>query len=70
MYRVTLTDEQAVELTRRRRDPKTKPRTRERLEMVRLAHRGWSIPKIAPHVGLTESRVRYWIKAFLNPSLK
>jgi putative transposase len=65
MYRVTLTAEQAAELTRRRRDPKTKPRVRERLEMVRLSDKGWSIPQIAQHFELTESRVRHWIKQFL-----
>ncbi|HEV2125905.1 MAG TPA: helix-turn-helix domain-containing protein [Chloroflexota bacterium] len=65
MYRVTLTTEQAVELMRRRRDPKTKPRVRERLEMVRLSDKGGSIPQIAPHFDLTQSRVRHWIKQFL-----
>jgi transposase len=33
--------------------------------MVRLANLGWSIPKIAQHLELTESRVRHWIKQFL-----
>jgi transposase len=66
MYRVSLSDERVAELTKRRRDPTTKPRTRDRLEMIRLANRGWSIPKIAQHCGLTESRVRYWIKLFLS----
>jgi transposase len=65
MYRVTLTAEQAAELTRRRRDPRAKPRVRERLEMVRLSDKGWSIPQIAQHLELTESRVRHWIKQFL-----
>jgi transposase len=65
MYRVTLTAEQAAELTRRRRDPKTKPRVRDRLEMVRRSDKGWSIPQIAQHFELTESRVRHWIKQFL-----
>ena len=66
MYRVTLTDEQRAELNRRCRNPKTKPKTRDRLEMVRLAHTGWSIPTIAGHFNLTQSRVRHWIKAFLS----
>lgn len=63
---MTLTAEQTAELTRRRRAPKTKPRTRDRLEMVRLSAAGWNIPKIAQHFGLTESRVRHWIKTFLT----
>ncbi len=66
MYRVALTTEQMAELNRRCRDLKTQPRTRDRLEMLRLAHAGWSIPKIARHFGLTESRARHWVKAFLQ----
>src|SRR4028118_77814 len=66
MYRVALTEEQFAELTRLHRDPRTKPRTRDRLEMVRLANNGWSIPKIAQHFELTESRVRHWVKTFLT----
>ena len=66
MYRVTLTEEQIAELTRRCRDPKTKPRVHHRLEMVRLANAGWSIPKIARHCEVTESRVRHWVKTFLS----
>ena len=66
MYRVALTEEQVTELTRRRRDPATRPRVRDRLEMIRLSHAGWSIPRIARHLELTESRVRHWIKTFLT----
>ena len=65
MYRVTLTDEQIADLNRRCHDSQTTPRTRDRLEMVRLAHAGWSIPKIARHFGRTESRARHWVKTFL-----
>ncbi len=66
MYRVCLTGQQIMELNRLCRDPKTKPPTRTRLEMLRLAHAGWSIPQIARHFCLTESRVRHWVKAFLT----
>jgi transposase len=65
MYRVRLTEEQQQELKRRSRAPGVKPRTRDRLEMVRLSHAGWSIPKIARHLQISEVRVRYWIKRFL-----
>jgi len=65
MYRVALAEEQVAELTRRRRDPATKPRVRDRLEMIRLSHLGWSVPRIAQHLEMTESRVRHWIKTFL-----
>jgi transposase len=66
MYRVTLTSEQVAELARRCHDPATKPRTRDRLEMVRLSHAGWSVPRIAGHFRITESRARHWVKAFLS----
>ena len=66
MYRVHLTDEQRQELKRRARAPGVMPRTRDRLEMVRLADAGWSIPKIARHLAISEVRVRYWVKRFLS----
>ena len=66
MYHAALTAEQLTELHRRCHDPATKPKTRTRLEMVRLSHAGWTIPHIAKHFQLTESRVRYWIKTFIN----
>lgn len=33
--------------------------------MVRLSDAGWSVPKIAHHLGLHEQTVRAWIKAFI-----
>lgn len=65
MYRVLLTDAQQQELPRLARDPANKPRTRDRLEMVRLSHAGWSVPRIAPHLGVSAATVRSWIKTFL-----
>lgn len=65
MYRVRLSQEQCKELQRRARDKTTMPRTRDRLEMVRLSDAGWSVPKIARHLHIDEQRVRHWIKAFL-----
>jgi len=41
------------------------PRTRDRLEMVRLSDAGWSIPQIAVHLQISEIRVRHWIKRYL-----
>jgi transposase len=65
LYRVHLTEEQRRELTRRGRASGLAPRTRERLEMVRLAAAGWSIPRIAQHLQRSEPTVRTWIKRFL-----
>ena len=66
MYRVQLSDVQREELKRRTHAPGVMPRTRDRLEMVRLSDAGWSIPRIAPHLGVSESCVRRWIKKFLE----
>jgi len=65
MYRVCLTDTQREELQRRAHEQGVMPRTRDRLEMVRLADAGWSIPKIAAHLKIHEQRVRHYLKAFL-----
>jgi transposase len=65
MYRVTLTDEQRQELQRRTRQHSIAPSSRDRLEMIRLSDAGWSIPKIAHHLGHHEQTVRAWIKVFL-----
>ncbi len=66
MYRVTLTDDQRHELQRRTRQLGLAPATRDRLEMVRLSDAGWSVPKIALHLGTHEQTVRAWIKAFIG----
>jgi putative transposase len=66
MYRITLTDQQRHELRQRTREAGLAPSTRDRLEMVRLSDAGWSVPKIARHLGPHEQTVRAWIKAFLT----
>jgi transposase len=65
MYRVRLTDTQREELQQRAHAPGVMPRTRDRLEMVRLSDAGWSIPQIAAHLKMSQPRVRHYIKAFL-----
>jgi transposase len=65
MYRVHLTEAQREELQRRAHAPGVAPRTRDRLEMVRLASSGLSIPRIARILGISEPRVRHWIQRFL-----
>lgn len=66
MYRVTLTDEQRLELNRLTRQPGLASSTRDRLEMVRLSDAGWRVPQIARHLGQHEQTVRSWVKAFLS----
>ena len=65
MYRVRLPEEQRQELQQRTHDPAVRPRTRDRLEMVRLADAGWSVPRIATVLANCEKTVRRWIKSFL-----
>ena len=66
MYRSALSDEQRQELRERTRQAGIAPNTRERLEMVRLSDAGWSVPRIARHLGQHEPTVRAWITAFLD----
>ena len=65
MYRVHLSDEERQELQRRTHGPGVRPRTRDRLEMVRLSDAGWSVPQIARHLGMCDKSVRAWIRLFL-----
>jgi transposase len=65
VIRVELTPAQRDELRARTREPGIAPRTRDRLEMVRLADAGWTIPRIARHLGAHEQTVRKYVKAFL-----
>ena len=65
MYRIILSDQQRQELQQRTRVAGIAPSTRDRLEMVRLSDAGWSVPKIAHHLGSHEQTVRLWIKAFI-----
>jgi transposase len=66
MYRVQLTEEQREELQRRTRAADIKPRTRDRLEMIRLLDAGWPIPRIAQHLRVSPRRVRVWVRRFLE----
>jgi len=65
MIRIALTAAQHDELRAHTRDAGITPRTRDRLEMVRLADAGWTIPRIARHLGCHEQTVRKYMKAFL-----
>jgi len=65
MYRVILSDNELLELNRRTGLRLTLPCERDRLEMLRLSHAGWSIPRIAAHLHQHHQTVRRWIKAYL-----
>jgi transposase len=65
LYRIHLTEAQREELHRRTRVADLKPRTRDRLERVRLADAGWRVPQISRHLRIGPRRVRFWLKQFL-----
>ncbi len=65
MIRIALTPAQREALRARTREPGIAPRTRDRLEMVRLADASWTVPRIARHLGAHEQTVRKYVKAFL-----
>ncbi len=65
MIRVRLTPADHEELRALTRARTTDPRTRDRLEMLRLADAGWSIPHIARHLRCHEQTVRKYVKGFL-----
>lgn len=66
MYRVHLTEEQREELKRRTRDAEIKPRTRDRLELIRLLDAGWSIPRASKHLRMSPRRARHWVRRYLE----
>lgn len=70
MIRVRLTEEQRAEVRRQARRPGVAPRTRERLEMIGLSDAGWSVPRIARHLGRHEQTVRAAVQAFLAGGLE
>ena len=65
MYRVHLTTEERQEMKQRSRAVGMAPRVRERLEMVRLADSGQSVPRIARYLQVHEQTVRHWLKCYL-----
>ena len=58
MVRIELTPAQRAELRAGTRAPGLAPRTRDRLEMIRLADAGWRVPQIARHLGYHEQTTR------------
>jgi len=66
MYHISLTEDQRRELRARTHQAGLAPSTRDRLEMVGLSDAGWSVPRIARHLGQHEQTVRTWIKVFLG----
>ena len=65
MYRVTLDEAAHQQLQQYSHQRGLAPRTRDRIEMVRLSGADWSVPQIARHLRFHEQTVRTWLKAYL-----
>jgi putative transposase len=66
MLRIDLSPAQRAELRGWTRRAGVSTRTRDRLEMIRLADAGWHVPQIARHLGYHEQTVRKYLKVFLT----
>jgi len=64
LYRVHLTEAQNQELRQLTQTPGLAPRTRTRLETIRLSDAGWSVPRMGRHLQAQHQTVRHWIKRF------
>lgn len=62
--RIRLSENQANELTERRRDPSLKPAERDRVEMLALSESGWTVSQIASHLGYSVETVRRLLRRF------
>jgi transposase len=67
MIRIVLTNEDYHALRRRVRTEGAA--VRERVTMVGLAAEGWSVPRIARHLGCHEQTVRRYVQAFRDDGL-
>ena len=70
MIRIVLTTDMRVELQALRHDPSFSPGERDRVEMLMLSAEGWSVPKIASHLGYHPKTVRLALKGFLAEGTK
>jgi transposase len=64
MWRVQLTEAQQVDLRQLREDATLTPAERDRVEMLALSAAGWSVARIAPHLGYHPETVRRFFRAF------
>lgn len=69
MYRIQLSDDVLSKLSERARERTLDNRERDRIEMLRLSNAGWSVPRIARHLGLCEQTVRRRFQAYLVKGL-
>lgn len=66
MLRITMTKDEHAALRHRAHAPGLRAEVRDRVEMVGLSVAGWSVPRIAQHLGCHEQTVRRYVKAFIT----
>lgn len=64
--RIKLTEEEELELLELKRDLKTPPRTRDRIEALRLNAKGWKTEKIADYLNQAPNTVRKTIYCWIS----
>ncbi|BCZ90725.1 transposase (plasmid) [Thermus thermophilus] len=67
--RIHLTPEEDAALLRVSQDPEAHPKTRRWALILRLAHQGWTAPRIAAFLGLDRSTVRLVLRRYLQGGL-
>ncbi len=58
---VQLSSHQRQRLHQYRRDPTLNPWERDRVEMCLFSAMGWTVPRLAVHMGRCKATVRCWI---------
>lgn len=69
MIYVKLTSKQREAVQGLRRDSTLSPSERDRVEMVLLSDKGWSVPAIASHLGYCNATVRRLFKQFAQQDI-
>ena len=59
---IQMTARQRRRLRQLRRDPRLRPRERDRVEMCLLSAQGWTAPRLAVHLDVCAATVRRWIR--------
>ena len=67
---IQMTARQRRRLRQLRRDPRLRPRERDRVEMCLLSAQGWTAPRLAVHLDVCAATVRRWIRQWEARGLK
>src|SRR3981081_3247302 len=70
MLHVNLDESARYELNHRAHQVGISPHIRDRIEMVRLSHAGWTIAQISEHLLIGEQRVKFWINSYIEGGIE